>query len=173
MRELTIQLCHGTAALRIRTRVDLQHLRLWLALRDHQFVPFAKIRTLLPTCETVSDVDARKKILQSSGRCFNCLRKNHISRNCCSSSKCKKCQGRHHTSICDKGSQKKDRSGQTNAAALDPEAPNFTPATTTTSTLCSTQGRAILLQTARTVAFNPAKPSLSTDVRLLFDSGSQ
>ena len=123
-------------------------------------------------CETVSDVDAQK-ILRSSGRCFNCLRKNHISRNCRSSSKCKKCQGRHHTSICDKGSQKKDRSGQTNAAALDPEASNFTPATTTTSTLCSTQGRAILLQTARTVAFNPAKPSLSTDVRLLFDSGSQ
>ena len=31
-------------------------------------------------CTSVPDVNDRKKILQNSGRCFNCLQKNHLSR---------------------------------------------------------------------------------------------
>ena len=38
-------------------------------------------------------------MLRSSGRCFICLRQNHISRNCRSSSRCAECNGRHHTSL--------------------------------------------------------------------------
>ena len=53
------------------------------------------------SCSSVIDVASRKQILKTSGRCFNCLRKNHISRDCKSSSRCQKCRRKHHTSICD------------------------------------------------------------------------
>lgn len=38
------------------------------------------------TCSTVPSIEACKKILRNSGCCFNCLRKNHLSRNCRSTS---------------------------------------------------------------------------------------
>ena len=124
------------------------------------------------TCDSVTDFEAQKKILRSSGRCFNCLKKNHLSRNCHSTSKCCNCQGRHHTLICEWGNWPRGDHAVDTAPPLDPNAPTFSP-TTTTSTLCSTQGRVILLQTARTVAYNPHMPNLTTRVRILFDSGSQ
>lgn len=43
------------------------------------------------SCMKVSGVEARREILRKSGRCFICLRKNHISRNCRSSLKCSTC----------------------------------------------------------------------------------
>ena len=52
------------------------------------------------SCPKVTGVEARKEILRKSGRCFVCLRRNHISRNCRSSLKCNTCNGRHHVSIC-------------------------------------------------------------------------
>ena len=52
------------------------------------------------SCPRVTGVDAWKEVLRKSGRCFICLRKNHISRNCRSSLKCNACSGRHHMSIC-------------------------------------------------------------------------
>lgn len=67
------------------------------------------------TCDSVPEIEARKKMLRSSGHCFNCLKKNHLSRNCRSNSKCKNCQGRHHTSICEKGGRSR-RESATDAA---------------------------------------------------------
>ena len=43
---------------------------------------------------------ARKDLLIKQGRCFVCLRKDHLSRNCPSKNQCYKCKGRHHISIC-------------------------------------------------------------------------
>ena len=55
----------------------------------------------LPTnCSTVVQVEARKQSLRKSGRCFSCLRKGHLSRNCRSTNRCRTCNGRHHTSLC-------------------------------------------------------------------------
>ena len=42
----------------------------------------------------------RKDLLIKQGRCFVCLRKDHLSRNCPSKNQCFKCKGRHHISIC-------------------------------------------------------------------------
>ena len=124
----------------------------------------------LTDCGSVPDLNARKKILRNSGRCFNCLRKNHLSRNCRSTSKCKQCQGKRHTSICERGSQSRENPSLATPTELNPEAPAYTP-NPTTNTLCSTEKKAMLLQTARTVAHNPLKPELATEVRLLFDCG--
>jgi len=51
-------------------------------------------------CKSITDPSERKQILRRSGRCFVCLRKHHTSRECRSSLKCNKCNGRHHVSIC-------------------------------------------------------------------------
>ena len=53
------------------------------------------------SCSSVINVTTRKQILKTSGRCFNCLRRNHVSRDCKSPSRCLKCKEKHHTSICD------------------------------------------------------------------------
>ena len=45
------------------------------------------------------NINTRKQMLKSNGRCFNCLRKGHIGCNC-RSSKCRRCSRCHHTSIC-------------------------------------------------------------------------
>ena len=52
------------------------------------------------TCQTISDPEERKQNLRRSGRCFVCLRRNHVSRNCRSAGRCAQCGRRHHTSIC-------------------------------------------------------------------------
>ena len=51
-------------------------------------------------CTEVTDVGERRGILSNKKRCFNCTGSKHRANNCRSKS-CQKCQGRHHTSICD------------------------------------------------------------------------
>ena len=45
------------------------------------------------SCKAVIDIAERKQILKRSGRCFVCLRKNHLSRDCRSTMKCARCSG--------------------------------------------------------------------------------
>ena len=52
------------------------------------------------SCRLISTVEDRKQALMKSGRCFNCLRRGHIGRDCLSSTKCNTFSGRHHISIC-------------------------------------------------------------------------
>ena len=42
---------------------------------------------------------ARKQFVQQKCLCFNCLRKGHSVKDCPSKSRCRKCNGRHHTLI--------------------------------------------------------------------------
>ena len=48
---------------------------------------------------TMTDVAARKELLHKSGRCFVCLKRHHLSRDCRSNFNCKRCRGHHHISI--------------------------------------------------------------------------
>ena len=77
------------------------------------------------SCTTVTDIAARKQVLKTSGRCFNCLRRNHISHNCKSTSRCQKCRKNHHTSICDAGLTNPPSSSCPNASRLNAEAPHI------------------------------------------------
>jgi hypothetical protein len=49
------------------------------------------------SCEDVCDVNKRKEILKRDGRCFVCLRKGHITKQC--DKRCRKSQGLHHQLI--------------------------------------------------------------------------
>ena len=109
-------------------------------------------------CTTVSSISARKQILRTSGRCFNCLRKGHLVRNCRSPRRCQRCNGRHHSSICEGRSLERTPSGvdqlslaQPTSTPLNPEAPPFTT-TPTSSNLCTDGMKAVLLQTARALS---------------------
>ena len=55
---------------------------------------------LSANCKTVTNVTARRNILKRSGRCFVCLKKNYISKECQSNNKCFKCGRQHHASLC-------------------------------------------------------------------------
>ena len=130
----------------------------------------------------MTQVDARKQILRSSGRCFICLRKGHISRDCRSRSKCPKCGGRHHFSICLKREKKPDPAANPSAtsnphppppARLDPEATPFVAPPTTTASMYVDASKIVLLQTARAVVYNPRGSQSSLEVRAVLDAGSQ
>ena len=98
------------------------------------------------------------KYSEMQARCFVCLRKGHIARQCNSRSRCPHCSGRHHGSIC--GGQKpalgddkpKEAGGSTStmtnlATGMNPAAVPFR--TTTSTALCTSGSQAILLQTAQ------------------------
>ncbi|XP_063446844.1 uncharacterized protein LOC134726374 [Mytilus trossulus] len=52
-------------------------------------------------CKTVTEIEARKRIVKEKQTCFNCLG-NHRVADCKSDKTCKNCYKRHHTSICSK-----------------------------------------------------------------------
>ena len=51
-------------------------------------------------CTKVISVEDRKKILARKGLCFNCTGPQHQAANCKSRSTCRKCNRKHHTSVC-------------------------------------------------------------------------
>ena len=131
-------------------------------------------------CELVKTEDERRRILREAGRCFNCLRRGHLARQCRSKSRYNHCSGQHHTSICQKSrsgptAQKGQGSGEVLPATqppsvMNPTASAFQP---TTPVLWTTSNQGVLLQTAQVMVFNPDDPQCSKRVRVVFDSGSQ
>ena len=59
-------------------------------------------------CDKVEKPEERKKILAEKHLCFNCTGAKHRASECKSKSKCQVCQGKHHTSICDKVSKPRE-----------------------------------------------------------------
>lgn len=123
-------------------------------------------------CPVVVSVEARKQTLRNEGRCYNCTRKGHMGRECKVTSKCTKCQGRHHTSICTKGTQSAAPVAKPSSkGGLNPKAEPF--GGPEAASLYVESGQMILLQTAKAVVYNPENPSIQTDARVILDSGSQ
>ena len=50
--------------------------------------------------QKITSVEVRRGLLRKFARCFVCLKKGHVSKNCDSIYKCNKCSSRHHISIC-------------------------------------------------------------------------
>ncbi|XP_065902557.1 uncharacterized protein [Dysidea avara] len=122
------------------------------------------------SCDKVRDVKERKDHLIKTGRCFNCLKANHKTRECLSTKTCRLCHQKHHQSICNSLSQQ-----------VEPFVPSSLPpvslptdgsVATSNNTSSNKNAKTVLLQTARAVAYNHDTES-SSRVRILFDSGSQ
>ena len=133
------------------------------------------------SCRTVTDPTARMQILVEEGRCFVCLKKRHVGRDCKSSGRCYNCQARHHTSIC--GASRKPRSSASPTLASSSSQSQHTQASTSTTT--TQPGNVttfsayidvrtpVLLQTATVAAYCVDRPADTIKIRLILDSGSQ
>ena len=126
-------------------------------------------------CKIVTNPEARKQILRRTGRCFVCLRKNHISRQCRSSLKCLDCNGRHHSSICPRLAPTSTPTTQPTSLVtggnqgLNPMSPEFPQPRNDEKTEAHAHGTArhqttsmhvnmkvpVLLQTAKALVYNP------------------
>jgi hypothetical protein len=51
-------------------------------------------------CKKITDIKERKNLLLQFGRCYNCLRKGHLARECKISFNCSACKGEHHKALC-------------------------------------------------------------------------
>ena len=51
-------------------------------------------------CTKYKTVDSKRARVSELKLCFNCLRGKHTANNCRTEGKCKRCSGKHHTSIC-------------------------------------------------------------------------
>ncbi len=57
------------------------------------------------SCGTYPTIHDRKKTARDKNLCFNCLKPNHIAKNCLNRKSCLRCRGRHHTSLCSADTQ--------------------------------------------------------------------
>ena len=108
-----------------------------------------------------------------AGRCFNCLKSKHKSRDCDSQRTCRHCHRRHHQSICERATPTQPTVD--NAESTQPDnvtnVTNSVSISSTTSLSKATSGRGVvLLQTAQAIAIGETK---RVPIRILFDSGSQ
>ena len=117
-------------------------------------------------CLNVTDVKSRVAALRKAARCFVCLKKSHISKSCTASYQCKNCGRRHHISICDFDSSRK------NDQLPERKKVTFDTSNHTVNTCSSNAGKSVLLETARANVFN-VETNLGYYVRILFDGGSQ
>ena len=132
------------------------------------------------SCDKVREVKARKDILIKTGRCFNCLRTNHKTKECLSTKTCRICHKRHHQSICNSVSSQAEpfvplapamapqKSSATNDSITSDDSANSTECHASTNQ----DEKTVLLQTAFAIATDD-ETQKEAGVRILFDNGSQ
>ncbi|XP_061184416.1 uncharacterized protein LOC133192421 [Saccostrea echinata] len=117
-------------------------------------------------CKKVTDVSARFDILKRKKLCFNCLG-NHRASDCKSRNRCKKCQKKHHTSICDM-KLTRDRDEPTKSTSVN----IVETSKKSETTVLNVEHRPtnVLLKTAIAPV---SHENQTTDANILFDEGSQ
>ena len=73
-------------------------------------------------CRTVTNPNTRMGILKKKNRCFLCLGYGHNVRNCRVNYTCRKCNGKHNISICDKDGRKQDSEEKADKPPAKPSA---------------------------------------------------
>ncbi|XP_062535559.1 uncharacterized protein LOC134204764 [Armigeres subalbatus] len=92
-------------------------------------------------CSTFSKLspEDKEREIRRHQLCRNCLRKGHQSKDCSSSSNCRKCRGRHHTLICTN-----DSSTPSVSKAVNPQQAKHTTSPSVTETPTSSASATIL-----------------------------
>ena len=115
---------------------------------------FCKKEHVVRDCQEITDVKKRIQIISSAKRCLNCFKTGHVVKDCFSKGRCRNCNGKHNTLLCQKTSQDSQIAEK---------------AITTSSVKQKTN---VLLQTAKAFAFGDDR-SQKIPVNILFDCGSQ
>ena len=123
-------------------------------------------------CVVVTNVGERKDILKKQGRCFICLKRSHIARNCDSKRSCSNCSQRHHSSLCT--ANETPASDNSVAGVTQPSTQGSRQPSSAVSMYVDSE-TSILLQTCIALASNPTsvQPQTKHFVRIILDSGSQ
>ena len=53
-------------------------------------------------CKRITNIEERKQLIRKFGRCYKCLDKGHLARDCTSKITCKNSKGNHHVSLCER-----------------------------------------------------------------------
>ena len=154
---------------------------------------FCRQRHVSASCNVVTDLRARRTQLRIQGRCYLCLKRSHLARDCTSSIRCLKCAKRHHVAICDTmahteqhtnsetevvthqkicitSSNETERNVEPGSTTeVKPEPGDASDAATSLYVNSTTR---ILLQTARALV-SRVDGNYEINARILFDSGSQ
>ena len=130
------------------------------------------------SCGTVTDISVRRNILKQQGRCFVCLRRNHLARNCSPSKVCRICSGKHHMSICENanrgcGTSEIQSRGSSVVSSDGGERRSNENKTSTTVYMYVDSNTSILLQTAVAQVSRVHQLHPVVNMRISFDSGSQ
>ena len=113
-------------------------------------------------CLKIIEPASRTKILQQKGLCFISFRKEHLASSCKLHCICRKCNGKHHISICTfEPSKSNVNNPPSQEDSVEATANNF-----------YSNKNTVLLQTALVTATN-LSGKLYSETLLLFDSGSQ
>ena len=72
-------------------------------------------------CDSILTLDERKKLLAMKKLCFNCTGPSHRASECRSTSTCRHCNKRHHTSICNAPKESKPEAAMTARKQEDQE----------------------------------------------------
>ena len=128
-------------------------------------------------CINITDKDKRYAIVKQKRLCFNCLG-NHKVSECKSRYKCRTCEKKHHTSLCDRNKQQNDLSSSNEMRAsvntVDIEQHSLVMGSENTSTFytsSSVESRTeVLLKTAVAPVWSG---NLSVPANILLDEGSQ
>ena len=123
--------------------------------------PFCELSNHVASkCLKFTNAASRKQSLRRKGLCFICFKSDHLGNSCNSKYKCRKCNGKHHISICT-FEKRDDSSDQNNGQPDGATATNF-----------SNNRNNILLQTA-TAVVSKTNNSEKLTTNLMLDSGSQ
>ena len=118
-------------------------------------------------CTRVTGRKERLELLRKFNRCFKCINKGHLARECRARHSCNACGGSHHISICEKGlgENKDDKKGEKERQEKkDEDGDDVHVGNLHVGTKCR-----VALQTAQGIL----KGESAKRVRVLFDSGSQ
>ncbi|XP_065087475.1 uncharacterized protein LOC135709180 [Ochlerotatus camptorhynchus] len=127
-------------------------------------------------------IDEKEKEVRRHQLCRNCLRKGHHSRDCSSSTNCRKCRGRHHTQLCPNDSSSSSNSKSVSLQQSKPATSTLatgSPTTSASATVvesisCASTGRnqkTVLLATAVIIVIDDN--GVEHIARALLDSGSE
>ena len=127
-------------------------------------------------CHVVTDRAKRRQELRKQGRCFRCLKKDHVAKDCTSAKVCPKCSGRHHVSLCEESQARQSSEGKNSVPQTSSTAPPQTreagTGNTATTNFHVSSYDSILLQTAQAIVQSP-QSNANMRIRVIFDSRSQ
>ncbi|XP_044184810.1 uncharacterized protein LOC122964955 [Acropora millepora] len=118
------------------------------------------------SCGTVTDIGARRNLLKQQGRCFICLRRNHLARNCPLNKVCRICSGNQHMSIC-------ENANRGSSVVVSDRGERRSNENKSSTTVYVDSNTSILLQTAIAPVSVVHQWHPVVNMRILFDSGSQ